>query len=546
MASAIVGEKNDTSMRQFLSSRLIVASPMRAGLETFALLGVLSLGVLVIYGIFDSDLYVLSFVCAINPLCALYYSLRRRLVKGRRWQVVSGEVSGLLLVVTLINAVPVLGLYYLESTVDGAAISLPVTLLVVGLVYFPYFFFRAALRALRWWSRIRETRLIWSLVHTHLIAAMIFQILLAIPCGLLFLSSATVTIDNPVYQPSNLISSVVYHMTILLPFIGLLMLSTIGVLLLLLPVSVSVSYFFARLLRRRLDALLRGAERAREGDYTTRVPISGKDEIAQLQTNFNLMVASLETTVQTLRTEQNTVQGLLDSRREMIVSVSHELRTPIATIRAYLDSLHRQAEHHVMENTPEIAGETNDWVILYREMDRLQHLIDDLFAFSRAEVDQLTLRITAVDAVSVIQRVVETVAPLAWRIHRVELINKTSPDLPSLMADATRLEQALLNLIHNGLRYTSPGGLIILNACVTGERVAITVRDTGQGITAQDLPHIWERYYRDRQNDGSGLGLALVKAFIEEMGGSVAVESALGSGTLFTLRLPMSSPPIHN
>lgn len=523
-------------MRRFLSARFVIAPAFRAILETLVLTGVLSLLTILIYAQAIIPLYIMSFLFFINPVCSLYFSLRLRKFEGRWWRVWIGETLRLLTCVSIINCVPLLILLGMQFGLNNNEfVSLPtIAVLMLGLIYFPYFFFRVSIRLLIWWGKVRESRLIWSLVHTHLVAATLFQMLLAFPF-FLAIAAAIPTITISDFVPSAL-SGFMYHLTMFLPLFGLTMLGVIGILILLLPVSVSVSYLFARPMRRRLDALIRGAQAARDGDFGARVPITGKDEIAQLQTNFNAMITNLETTIQTLRTEQDTVQGLLQSRREMMINVSHELRTPIATTRAYLESLRRQIE--IGEH---VAAQSHDWEIINREIERLQTLIDDLFSFSRAEVDQLTLRLTTVDAVTLIQEVVETVSPLAWRIHRVEVINSVPNWLPALAADATRLEQALLNLLHNALRYTPPGGLIIISARVENNQAAIEVRDTGEGIAPDDLPHIWDRYYRDRINGGSGLGLALVKAFIEGMNGSVAVESTVGSGTTFTLRLPVTT-----
>jgi two-component system sensor histidine kinase BaeS len=183
----------------------------------------------------------------------------------------------------------------------------------------------------------------------------------------------------------------------------------------------------------------------------------------------------------------------------------------------------------------------HDLALLQRETQHLQTLIDDLFALSRAEVDQLMVIATPIDAVVLIQRIIETVAPLAWRVNRVELVAHLPTWLPNIIADEARLEQVLSNLIHNSLRHTAPGGLIIIRAREVNGCAEIQIQDTGEGIQPEHLPHIWERYYRDAENGGTGLGLALVKSFIEAMHGHVAVKSTPGEGTCFTIMLPLST-----
>ena len=188
----------------------------------------------------------------------------------------------------------------------------------------------------------------------------------------------------------------------------------------------------------------------------------------------------------------------------------------------------------------DITLAASDLAIIERETERLQTLIDDLFSLSRAEVEQLELKCVPLDAVTLIDQVVETVAPLAWQINRVEVLAQTPAHLPQVLADGSRLEQALRNLIHNSLRHTPPGGLVILNASATRDQMQIQVRDTGEGIAEADLPHIWERYYRSAENGGTGIGLTLVKSFTEAMNGQIVVDSTPGEGTCFTITLPLS------
>jgi signal transduction histidine kinase len=179
-----------------------------------------------------------------------------------------------------------------------------------------------------------------------------------------------------------------------------------------------------------------------------------------------------------------------------------------------------------------------------REIVRLQGLIDDLFTISQAEAGGLSLNVTAVDVGAVIQRRVEALAPLAWERERVEVVAEVPLDLPPAQADADRLDQVLINLLRNALRHTSPGGIVAVIARVETDSLRIEVRDTGEGIAPEELPHIWERFYRGdtaREQDvrGAGLGLALVKELIDAMGASIDVESIVGQGSCFIVRLSL-------
>jgi signal transduction histidine kinase len=302
----------------------------------------------------------------------------------------------------------------------------------------------------------------------------------------------------------------------------------------LLPPAFLFSFWVARRLTGRVKALARAASEIHRGNYSARVAVQGEDEVARLQSDFNAMASELECTMRDLRTERDRVAGILQSRRELVAGVSHELRTPVATIRAHLESARRK------RSSSSLSAEIN---ILDREVVRLQSLIDDLFTLSQAEVNKLTLDLKPVDAGAVVRERVAAMAPLAWGSARVQVTAEVKPGIPEAIADRMRLEQSLTNLIHNAARHTPPGGVVVVEASAEEDAVRIDVRDTGEGIAPKDLPNIWNRYYQgkgSRENRGSGLGLALVKEFAEAMGGSVAVESEVGRGSCFTVRLGCS------
>ena len=173
------------------------------------------------------------------------------------------------------------------------------------------------------------------------------------------------------------------------------------------------------------------------------------------------------------------------------------------------------------------------------EVERLQKLIDDLFLLSRAEVGQLTLRLEPVDAAEIIRQVVRADARPAWDSGRVEVTASLPTDLPPVRADADRLAQALHNLVYNAVRHTPPGGIVVVGAVVERGHVTLSVRDSGEGIPAESLPHVWERFYRvESSAGGAGLGLSIVRELVDLMEGTVTVESAPGEGSCFAVRLP--------
>jgi signal transduction histidine kinase len=140
-----------------------------------------------------------------------------------------------------------------------------------------------------------------------------------------------------------------------------------------------------------------------------------------------------------------------------------------------------------------------------------------------------------------VRRLVDAHAPLAWSQRRVQVLAELPAEVPVARADAQRVEQIISNLLGNAIRHTPPGGLVAATASADDAHVSIEVRDTGDGIAPEDLPHVFERFYRGRGEDGRaglGLGLALVKELAEAMGGSASVSSAPGEGSCFSVRLP--------
>jgi len=295
-----------------------------------------------------------------------------------------------------------------------------------------------------------------------------------------------------------------------------------------------LAHLAARRLTGRLDGLLAGAGALAGGALSVRVPVEGEDEVARLGTGFNAMADRLEESVSELRAGKAQVESLLRANRTLTASASHELRTPLAVMRAHLES----AE---LRGAPLGPAEAE---VLAAEVARLERLVEDLFALSRAELGRLEVRLEPLDVGEVTAGLLAALGPLA-AASRVTLLQSLPAGLPKVRADRARLHQALLNLTQNALRYTPEGGLVMLEAeCLDGGRaVELSVADTGIGIAAEDLGHVFEPFYRadparTRETGGSGLGLALVSQLASAMGGTVRAESEPGRGSRFTLELP--------
>jgi signal transduction histidine kinase len=386
------------------------------------------------------------------------------------------------------------------------------------------------------WDRLRRAQLVWALTHAQLVAGLTLAVGVA-----LVAQTATGYDIRPPFGPETLPDEagpaavfLTWVTTRLLPTVTVLLALCAATALVVLPPAALISYLVLRRTTGRLEALAAAAGTLRSGDLTARVPIGGEDEVARLQASFNAMAGDLERTLRDLEAERDRVAGLLEARRQLVASASHELRTPVATVRGYLESVLGRAA----EVPPDLRA---DLETMESEVARLQGLIEDLFTLSRAAVGRLELHLKPTDAGVVVRRLVETTAPLAWRQRRVEVLAEIAPDLPPARADAQRLAQIVSNLLGNAVRHTPPGGLVAAAVAAEPDVVRVEVRDTGEGIPPDDLPRIFERFYRGRNGDGqggAGLGLALTRELTEAMGGTVEAASAPGEGSRFTVRLP--------
>lgn len=472
----------------------------------------------------------------VAPIAALWGAIRLEPARGaiRRRLVIEALLAPTL--VTLVWGL-VFATSWLEATYHGVAVMVDAMTLisvyvVSGVVYAAG---RCGVFIALLWGRLRRRRMVWSLTHTQLVVA-----LLAVsPLVVLLLAYARWEL-SPAVDPgtAGLVPAVISTLVLSAPMLAILAVLVAGGVALLVPLLAIPSYVSARRMTRRLEALAHAARHLREGDLSARVEVRGEDEVAQLQRDFNAMAEDLQRTMADLAAERDRVAGLLEARRDLVAGVSHELRTPVAMLRAHLES--------ALDGDAGAEGEgvsRDDLVRMHGEVTRLQALIDDLLALSRAEVGRLTLRCEPVDLHRLAAGVVDTMAPIAWKQHRVRLLLDGVAGV-SVTADAARVQQVLVNLVHNALRHTPPGGMVMVRALSESARGVLEVCDTGEGILPDDLPHVWERYYRGAlasdDDGGSGLGLALVKQLTEAMGGGAEVESTPGEGSRFRVVLPLS------
>ncbi len=402
-----------------------------------------------------------------------------------------------------------------------------------------YLLSRIAVRLWLVWDGLRRRRMLWALTHAHLMVVVMVTVVAT--AGLFLIAPYSTTVDQAMQRTNDPLAALITRLLLtIFPAVSLATVFMALALAIVLPPSAIFSYWVARRTTRRLEALTRATNALRDGDYQARVIIQGEDEVARLQANFNVMAEKLETALKDLQAQRDTVARVLETRRELVANVSHELRTPVATLCTAIET-----SLDAWQDAPSPALR-HDLEVMDAEIRRLGRLIDDLFTLSRAETGSLSLACCPLDLAPLIHQVVDAFAPLAWSSARVETITELPADLPWVNADTLRLQQVLLNLLRNAARHTQPGGIIAVMAAAEDATVRIEIRDTGEGIAAEDLPHIWERFYRGKnasedQADSAGLGLALVKELSEAMRGSVAVESTPGQGSCFTVRLPKAT-----
>ncbi|MPZ23514.1 MAG: PAS domain-containing protein [Dehalococcoidia bacterium] len=221
------------------------------------------------------------------------------------------------------------------------------------------------------------------------------------------------------------------------------------------------------------------------------------------------------------------------TRREFVSNVSHELRTPLASIKAAVETL----EEGALEDTDAARSFLDS---IHVEVDRMTQLVEELLELSRIESGSVPFERRPIDVSAVIKAASERIAPQATR-QGLNLTSDIEEGIRFAVGDQARLEQVLVNLLQNAVKFTEPGGTVVVHASVTGDHVLVAVEDNGRGVARADLPHIFERFYkadRARASGGTGLGLAIVKHTIQAHGGEVWAESEPGIGSTFSFTIP--------
>jgi histidine kinase len=281
------------------------------------------------------------------------------------------------------------------------------------------------------------------------------------------------------------------------------------------------SLLLVREILRPLRQIAWSSKRIAGGHYDERVPIPGSDELAQVATNFNEMAEALA------RVEE--------TRVALIGDVSHELRTPLTGLAGYLEGM---MDGLFPTNEVTIA-------LMNQEVRRMRRLVDDLQTLSRVEAGQFSLDLAYLDLRKPVELVVAQLQP-QWQAQSIQLEVNLPPSSVVVQADNDRVAQVLLNILGNAIAYTPEGGAIYIAVTQDGGSAFVTVEDTGIGISQEQQPFLFERFYRvdhsrSRSSGGSGIGLTISRHLAWAMGGELsAFSDGIGKGSTFIFTLPLA------
>jgi signal transduction histidine kinase len=286
-------------------------------------------------------------------------------------------------------------------------------------------------------------------------------------------------------------------------------------------VALAVGLLLSRSIVAPLRNLTIASRRISDGRYDEQVDHNGSDELGQLARSFNQMAKKLEQ-VETMR-------------RQLIGDVSHELRTPLTAIKGNMEGL----LDGVIPASPEIYQQ------VHQEAERLARLVEDLQELSRVEAGAYPMDVHPLDIRVLVQTTIKRLSSQT-QVKNIQIHTNLPPDLPRVLADSDRITQVLTNLTGNAIQYTPIDGNVTISAARQGNEIYLSVTDTGIGIPAEHLTHLFTRFYRvdksrSRQSGGgSGIGLTIAKYIVEAHGGQIwVISGGEGQGSTFTFSLPI-------
>ena len=399
------------------------------------------------------------------------------------------RLLGGILVIVLIS----LGIFYFimqppMTDLGYMAQFLSITALISGLAGYAAYRFR-------WLERAPALR--WSLLGGYALASLLTFLNVWLTARLMFAS-----------QHDLLLA------TILLLFAG--------------GIAMVLGYFLSSAVTERIRRLDQAAKEIQSGNLSVRIPVTGNDEVARLARTFNQMAVQLE--------QSNANQRALeDLRRDLVAWAGHDLRTPLAGVRVLVEAL----ADGIIDDP---ATSRRYLQQARKQIDHLSLLIDDLFQVSQLDAGGIPLNLEPASLADLISDTLENFSGLAAR-QNILLSGSASSDIDPIKMDVQRIGRVLSNLVDNALRYTPSAGTVSIQAELVAGTVRVTVQDSGEGISPDDLPHVFDRFYRgeksrNRATGGTGLGLAIARGIIEAHGGQIGVDSTPGQGARFHFWLP--------
>lgn len=277
--------------------------------------------------------------------------------------------------------------------------------------------------------------------------------------------------------------------------------------------------FFSRIIATPLLRMKQATEALSQGDFSVRLEVKGDDELAQLG--------------KAIQTLANDLAYLKQERSEFLASISHELRTPLTYVKGYADIARRP---HLSE-----AERVNYAAIIYEEAEKIEKMVKDLFELARLERHSFQIEKQPTDLCSLLRKLCDKLRP-AFQEKALSLVC-SCPDGVTAAVDRQRFEQVMVNILDNARKYAFPGTTVLVSVHPQPPNVAITVSDQGAGIPPDDVPRIFERFYRvdksrSRRSGGTGLGLSIAKEIVEAHGGTIAARSEQGKGTTILITVP--------
>jgi two-component system phosphate regulon sensor histidine kinase PhoR len=299
--------------------------------------------------------------------------------------------------------------------------------------------------------------------------------------------------------------------------------------------AILLAALLARWISRRFATIMSHAMELARGNFRARLADTGNSEFGRLALTLNETAENLQSTVEQLQREHTELEKLERIRKDFVINVSHELRTPLASIQGYTETLMDGALHDPDHNMRFLG-------IIRHNAERLARLTEDLLTLSRIEQKRQKLEFEPRNIHALIGQAIEQVRPIAEKTE-IRLETRLDPKVIEAWCDDEAVSQVFSNLIDNAIKYTPRGGTITVGVRPAGQFVEAWVSDTGAGIPPEDLPRLFERFYRvdkarSRELGGTGLGLSIVKHLVASHNGIVRVESHVNQGSTFFFTLP--------